>query len=163
MQIKDKGTLMFPGKLKNDPSKRSRNKYYRFHRDHGHDTADCYDLKQKIEALIREGKLQKFVNKERTDTNLREQAPRQDNEHPRPPIGDIRMIVGGTATTGSSKKARKTYLRMVQNVQLMGSVPKIAQKETPINKETPSHTRRRACCQHTYRRLQCAPGAGRQR
>ena len=70
--------------------------------------------------------MQKFVNKERTDTNLREQAPRQDNEHPRPPIGDIRMIVGGTATTGSSKKARKTYLRMVQNVQLMGSVPKIA-------------------------------------
>ena len=42
------------------------------------------------------------------------------------------MIVGGTATTGSSKKARKTYLRMVQNVQLMGSVPKIARKESPI-------------------------------
>ena len=42
------------------------------------------------------------------------------------------MIVGGTATTGSSKKARKTHLRMVQNVQLMGSVPKIARKESPI-------------------------------
>ena len=42
------------------------------------------------------------------------------------------MIVGGTAATGSSKKARKTYLRMVQNVQLMGSVPKIARRESPI-------------------------------
>ena len=42
------------------------------------------------------------------------------------------MIIGGTATTGSSKKARKTYLRMVQNVQLMGSVPKIARRESPI-------------------------------
>ena len=42
------------------------------------------------------------------------------------------MIVGGTTTTGSSKKARKTYLRMVQNVQLTGSVPKIAQRESPI-------------------------------
>ena len=41
MQIKDEGTLTFPGKLKSDPSKQSRNKYYRFHRDHGHDTADC--------------------------------------------------------------------------------------------------------------------------
>ena len=42
------------------------------------------------------------------------------------------MIVGGTAVTGSSKKARKTYLRMVKNVQLMGSVPKIARRESPI-------------------------------
>ena len=57
MQIKDEGTLTFLGKLKGDPSKRQRDKYCRFHRDHGHDTADCYDLKQQIEALIRQGKL----------------------------------------------------------------------------------------------------------
>ena len=42
------------------------------------------------------------------------------------------MIIGGTATTGSSKKARKAYLRMVQNVQLTGFVPKIAQRESLI-------------------------------
>ena len=72
MQIKDKGSLTFPGKLKSDQAKRSRNKYCRFHRDYGHDTADCYDLKQQIEALIREGKLQKFVSKERTDAHARE-------------------------------------------------------------------------------------------
>ena len=42
------------------------------------------------------------------------------------------MIVGGTAIVGSSKKARKTYLRMVQNVQLTGVVPKIARREGPI-------------------------------
>ena len=70
MQIKDEGTLTFPRKLKSDPSKRSRNKYCRFHRDHDLDTADCYDLKQQIEALIREGKLQKFVSKERMNSNL---------------------------------------------------------------------------------------------
>ena len=42
------------------------------------------------------------------------------------------MIVGGIATTSSSRKARKTYLRMAQNVQLIGSVPKIARRESPI-------------------------------
>ena len=42
------------------------------------------------------------------------------------------MIVGGMALTGSSKKAQKTYLRMIQNVQLTGSVPKIARRESPI-------------------------------
>ena len=46
MQIKDEGALIFPGKLKGDPNKRFRDKYCCFHRDHGHDTTDCYDLKQ---------------------------------------------------------------------------------------------------------------------
>ena len=52
MQIKDEGALTFLGKLKGDPNKRSRDKYCRFHRNHSHDKADCYDLKQQIEALI---------------------------------------------------------------------------------------------------------------
>ena len=42
------------------------------------------------------------------------------------------MIVGGTAAAGSLKKAHKTYLRMVQNVQLTETVPKIARRENPI-------------------------------
>ena len=42
------------------------------------------------------------------------------------------MIIGGTVAAGSSKKARKTYLRMVQSVQLTGTVPKIARREGPI-------------------------------
>ena len=42
------------------------------------------------------------------------------------------MIIGGTAAAGFSKKARKTYLRMVHSVQLTGTVPKIARREGPI-------------------------------
>ena len=131
MQIKDEGTLTFPGKLKGDPNKRSRDKYYCFHRDHSHDIADCYDLKQQIEALIKQGKLQRFISKERTDPP-QEQAPRWENKRPRPPIGDIRIIVRGTTTTRSSKKAHKTYLRMVHNVQLTSIVPKMSRINNPI-------------------------------
>ena len=112
MQIKDKEALKFLSKLKRDPSKRSRDNYCRFHRGHGHDTADCYDLKQQIEALIRQGKLQRFVSKGRTDPP-QEQAQQRENKRLRLPIGDIRMIVGGTTTSKLSKKARKTYLRVV--------------------------------------------------
>ena len=54
MQIKDERVLAFPEKLKGDPNKRSKDKYCRFHCYNGHDTADCYDLKQQIEALIRQ-------------------------------------------------------------------------------------------------------------
>ena len=75
MQIKDEEALTYPGKLKGDPNRCSRDKYCHFHRDHGHDTADYYNLKQQIEALIKQGKLQKFVRKERTDQPLQEQNP----------------------------------------------------------------------------------------
>ena len=74
MQIKDEGALTFLGKLKGDPNKRPRDKYCCFHRDHDHDTTDCYDLKQQIEALIRQEKLQRFVNKEKVDLQ-QEQVP----------------------------------------------------------------------------------------
>ena len=76
--------------------------------------------------------MQKCVKKERVDLPPQEQNPQKDNERPRPPIGDIKKIVGGTTTTGSSKKAHKTYLKIVQNVQLTSSVPKIAWREGPI-------------------------------
>ena len=67
MQIKDKGALTFSSKLKGNPNKRSKDKYCHFHHDHGHDTADCYYLKQKIESHIKQGKLQRFVSKESAD------------------------------------------------------------------------------------------------
>ena len=124
IEIKNEGALTFPGKLKGDPNKRSRDKCCCFHHDYSHDIADCYDLKQQIEALIRQGKLQRFISKDRVDPP-QEQALQRENKHPRPPIGDIRMIVGGITATGSSKKAGKTYLKIVQNVQLTGSVPKM--------------------------------------
>ena len=45
MQIKDDPSLKWPEKMKGDPNKYNRNKYCRFHRDHGHDTNECFDLK----------------------------------------------------------------------------------------------------------------------
>ena len=132
MQIKDKGALTFPGKLKGDPNKRPRDRYYHFHRDHGYDTTDCFDLKQQIEAFIRQGRLHKFVSRERIDPPPQEQVPRRDNKRPKPPLEDIRMIVGGTTTTCSSKKARKTFLKMVQNVQQTGVVLKMPRVDNLI-------------------------------
>ena len=42
------------------------------------------------------------------------------------------MIVGGTTTSYSSRKACKTYLKMVQNVQLTGFILKMAWIDNPI-------------------------------
>ena len=113
MQIKDDLSLKWLEKMKGDPNERNKNKYCRFHRDHRHDTDECYNMKQQIENLIRLGKLKNFLGRDHKDEKLKGKV----EEPSRPPLGDIRVIVGGTST-GQSSKLRKTYLKVVQNVQL---------------------------------------------
>ena len=62
-QIKDEYYLKWPRLLHSSPNVRDKNKYRWFHKDHGHYTEDCWDLKEQIEGLIRKGKLQKYVKK----------------------------------------------------------------------------------------------------
>ena len=51
-QIKDEHYLKWPRPLHSSPNVRDKNKYYRFHKDHGHNTEDCRDVKEQIEELI---------------------------------------------------------------------------------------------------------------
>ena len=111
MQIKDDPSLKWPDKMKGDPNKCNRNKYCHFHRDHGHDTDECFDLKQQIENLIRQWKLRNFLGRDYKDEKLKAKV----EELSRPPLGEIRMIVGGNST-GQSSRSKKTYLKVVQNV-----------------------------------------------
>ena len=113
MQIKDDPSLKWPEKMKGDPNKRNKNKYCRFHSDHGHDTDECFDLKQQIENLIRQGKLRHFVGRDHKDEKLKAKM----EESSRPPLGEIRVIIGGTSARQTSK-SKKTYLKVIQNVQL---------------------------------------------
>ena len=64
MQIKDELSLKWPKPLSSSSRKRDLKKYCRFHKDHGHYTDECCDLKEQIEELIQRGKLQKFVKKD---------------------------------------------------------------------------------------------------
>ena len=71
MQIKHDPSLKWSEKMKGGPNKSNRNKYCRFHRDHGHDTNECFDLKQQIENLIRQGKLRNFLGRDYKDEKLK--------------------------------------------------------------------------------------------
>ncbi|GAV57716.1 LOW QUALITY PROTEIN: hypothetical protein CFOL_v3_01252, partial [Cephalotus follicularis] len=57
-------------------------KYCRYHRDHGHDTEECGQLK-KIEDLIRKGHLRRYVDRDAPQgrrEQRREEAPRRQEE-----------------------------------------------------------------------------------
>ena len=120
IQIKDDPSLKWLEKMKGDPHKRNKNKYCCFHRGYGQDTDECYDLKQQIENLIRQGKLRHFVGRDHKDEKLKGKM----EESSRPPLGEIRIIIRGTSARQSSK-LKKTYLKVVQNVQLSGQSPRM--------------------------------------
>uniref|UniRef100_A0A2N9FZB4 Uncharacterized protein n=1 Tax=Fagus sylvatica TaxID=28930 RepID=A0A2N9FZB4_FAGSY len=122
LQIQDNLDIKWPGKLRSDPTKRSKDLYCRFHRDHGHTTEDCFALKQQIETLIRQGKLGKFVRQDKPEVRHEPRPPRQDEnkdrqeDRPRDIIGEIRTIVGGLASGGASRSSRKAYARQAHNI-----------------------------------------------
>ena len=121
MQIKDDPSLKWLEKMKRDPNKWNKGKYYRFHWDYGHDTDKCYDLKQQIEVLIKRGKLKNFLGQEHKDERLPLKGKAEEPIYP--PFREIRVIIGGTLAA-SSFRSKKTYLRVVQNVKLIGCPPR---------------------------------------
>ncbi|KAG8380729.1 hypothetical protein BUALT_Bualt06G0046200 [Buddleja alternifolia] len=65
MYIQDKEYVKWPGKMRTPANKRNRNRYCRYHRDHGHETEDCELLKKEIEDLIKRGHLSRFIDRDR--------------------------------------------------------------------------------------------------
>jgi len=49
VQIKDEHYLKWPRPLHSSPNVRDKKKFFRFHKNHGHYTEDCRDLKEQIE------------------------------------------------------------------------------------------------------------------
>ena len=94
MQIKDDPSLKWLEKMKGDLNKRNKNKYCRFHRDHGHDMDECFDLKQQIENLIKQGNLRNFLGRDHKDEKLKGKL----EESSRTPLREIRVIIGRTST-----------------------------------------------------------------
>ena len=62
-EIRDELSLKWSRPLHSAPGLRDKRKYCRFHKDHRHYTEDCRDLKEQIEEIIRNGKLQQYVKR----------------------------------------------------------------------------------------------------
>ncbi|XP_030964425.1 uncharacterized protein LOC115985645 [Quercus lobata] len=135
-QVKDEHYLKWQRPLHSSPNVCDKNKYCRFHKDHGHNTEDCRDLKEQIEELIRKGKLQKYVKKGeyskfRDGNKNQHGSSSRDDDHPSQPpqdvIGEIKTITGGPFSGGSFKSLKKAYQRQVNSVH---TIPPSKQRRT---------------------------------
>ena len=61
-EVRNEQFLRWPTQMKSDPATRDNSKYCELHRDYGHLTDDCIQLKREIEYLIRRGYLRRFIS-----------------------------------------------------------------------------------------------------
>ena len=129
--------------MKSDPTTRDNSKYCEFHRDYGHRTDDCIQLKREIEYLIRRGYLQRFISSENQPQNqaqnqaLAQQPPplpRQTTTQHQQPLGEIHVISGGFAGGGESSSARKAHLRNIRSAEIgeIQAVSKLSRLDSSI-------------------------------
>ena len=113
--------------MNSDPSTRNNTKYCEFHRDYGHRTDDCIQLKREIEFLIRRVYLRRFISLESQPQNqAQNQAPAQQPPPPprqittqhQQPLGEIQVISGGFTRGGESSSARKAHLRSIRSAEI---------------------------------------------
>ena len=60
-EVQNEQFLRWPSQMKSDPATRDNTRFCEFHRDYGHRTDDCIQLRKEIEYLIRRGYLRRFI------------------------------------------------------------------------------------------------------
>ncbi|XP_012837778.1 PREDICTED: uncharacterized protein LOC105958312 [Erythranthe guttata] len=122
-----KGLAEPPRPMQTNAKREKSDRYCRFHKDRGHTTEECAQLKVAIERLIKQGHLGEYIDKPRNkrrddpprrDNNRDQQKRREDGGHRhdpdkndnQPTRGIISFISGGPAG-GDSQNARRTLAR----------------------------------------------------
>ncbi|XP_074357369.1 uncharacterized protein LOC141697053 [Apium graveolens] len=104
-----------------DYNKRDTLRYCAYYEATGHGTADCRQLKDEIETLIRQGKLTEWVIKEvrrhRTNYYIIPPPPLEDKERV-PRAGSIQIILGGSHIGGDNRKVMDRYAREAKDKPL---------------------------------------------
>jgi len=95
MEIENDTFLQRPQPMRGLPAQKNKDKFCKFHRDHGHSTEECLQLKDAIEDIIRRGYLCKYVRPHRDQagaSNARNPSKEMELPNQRPTGGDVGML-----------------------------------------------------------------------
>ena len=81
--------------------------------------------------------MRNFLGRDHKDKKLKGKI----KESSRPPLGEIRVILG-RSSTGQSSKSKKAYLKVVQSVQLSGRSPRARSMDEQVITFTDEDTER---------------------
>ena len=112
MDIEKEKDFKWPRHIKSDLEKRNQNLYCRYHKELGHNTDDCIQLKNEIEYLFGQGKLRKYTKHGKNDNqdNMDNRNKRDDKDKRPQPRGDmINIISRGPTTAEITRNSRKAY------------------------------------------------------
>ena len=110
-----------PPPFKRSSATRDKSKFCEFHQDHGHVTAECFQLRRQIEDLVQEGKLKEYILRTLGTAPNQADRPRQETRNTATAAGTgnesgpsqlhiVSTILGGPEL-GDSRNQRKQHLR----------------------------------------------------
>ncbi|XP_011092657.1 uncharacterized protein LOC105172779 [Sesamum indicum] len=129
--------LKWPRHIRFTPAKKFSSKYCKFHRERGHDTKECFQLKDEIERLIRQGYFKELVLKCRENESVVRRSRSRSHERAKDQGKDIRTevsprdnalvkgviyTISGGPEGGDSRRSRKRQNRSDQRDQLIVNV-----------------------------------------
>ncbi|XP_060961959.1 uncharacterized protein LOC115723264 [Cannabis sativa] len=106
--------------MRNARSKRDPNRYCKFHKDIGHTTDECCQLKDEIESLIARGHFKQYVKRQGHGYNQHSLPNNPNNQGLQPLLvegEDILVISGGPHIVGESNNAQKRCVKEIKNEQ----------------------------------------------
>ncbi|KAL0448250.1 UNVERIFIED_CONTAM: hypothetical protein Slati_1381400 [Sesamum latifolium] len=148
MMVEKSILLQWPRHTRFTPAKKYSSEYCKFHKESGHDIEECYQLKDEIERLVRQGYFKEYIleqgmrsrdykvgdrrtrsrsrSRERFQNKDREDRKDKGNRENAPVKGVINTIMGGPIG-GDSRRLRKKHERstredrmkeMIMNVEV---------------------------------------------
>ncbi|XP_062075246.1 uncharacterized protein LOC133779284 [Humulus lupulus] len=103
---KDRPIWREPYKITIPPARRDKNRYCLFHKDHGHTVAECHNLHNQIQALMRSGRLTQYIK----------ETGRPDTSQPNPASAPTPQAADPMRTTSTSSQESLKQVPMIHGI-----------------------------------------------